>query len=212
MPVYIQNDDNLIETLGSRIKFFREYAGMSQGDFADSLMVTQKAVSKWETGKCLPQIDKITDIALVLNVSVNDLLFDPFKADNYSLSYDCTKEYLHSMRLLKAKVGEDDVYRFAYDFAKYKFKRNGGKFVYKRNLTPSEALECRSWKHHFHRNVFDYFDKVDLSNIRYMTCMKGELTMAMMRVFGFDSPIFKDGNNPYYRFSDSIVHKSLVVQ
>ena len=42
MPVYIQNDDNLIETLGSRIKFFREYAGMFQGDFADSLMVSQK--------------------------------------------------------------------------------------------------------------------------------------------------------------------------
>lgn len=198
-------------TFGQRIKYFREQLGITQIQLADSLHITQKTVSKYETGKSFPQVDMLDSIASVLQISVSDLLFDSFKWGTYWIGYDCTTEYIHSMKILKQKVSEDEVYRIAYDIAKLKFKQHNGKFVYKKNLTESEAERFRSFRNRFHNSVFDYFTKVDFQNIRYMTCMKGELTLAMMRVYGWQHPYLKDANNPYYQFSDSIIHPSLVI-
>ena len=50
--------------------------GMTQVNFADSLSVTRQTVSRWETGAALPDIDKISDIAKILDISCDYLLND----------------------------------------------------------------------------------------------------------------------------------------
>lgn len=41
--------------------------------FAEKLGVTNKAVSKWETGKCMPDASLFDDICLLLNITLNEL-------------------------------------------------------------------------------------------------------------------------------------------
>lgn len=59
---------------GATIKQLRELKALTQAQLADTLGITAKAVSKWETGKGLPDITLIQPLALALGVSVSELL------------------------------------------------------------------------------------------------------------------------------------------
>lgn len=59
---------------GSVIKEFREKKEITQAQLAKVLGVSSKAVSKWETGKCFPDITLIEPLAKALSVSVMELL------------------------------------------------------------------------------------------------------------------------------------------
>lgn len=59
---------------GETIKRLRKQKNMTQQDLADILGVSDKAVSKWETGKGLPDISLIEPISKALNISVIELL------------------------------------------------------------------------------------------------------------------------------------------
>ena len=59
---------------GATIKQLRESKCLTQTQLAELLGVTAKAVSKWETGKGLPDIALIQPLALALGVSVPELM------------------------------------------------------------------------------------------------------------------------------------------
>lgn len=59
--------------IGSFIAACRKQHGMTQVQFAEKLGVTNKAVSKWETGKCMPDASLFDDICLLLNITLNEL-------------------------------------------------------------------------------------------------------------------------------------------
>ena len=59
---------------GSAIKNLREKKGLTQAELADKLCVSSKAVSKWETGKGLPDINLIEPLSAALGVSVMELM------------------------------------------------------------------------------------------------------------------------------------------
>lgn len=59
---------------GAVIKRLREKKNMTQAELAERLMVTDKAVSKWENGKGYPDITLLEPIAEVFGVSVMELL------------------------------------------------------------------------------------------------------------------------------------------
>lgn len=65
-----------MKALGAKIAKKRKDIGMTQTDFADKLNVTRQTVSRWEAGTVLPDIDKIPDIAAILNVSCDYLMKD----------------------------------------------------------------------------------------------------------------------------------------
>lgn len=60
------------------IKERRIAIGMSQGDLADAMGVTQGAVAQWESGLTKPRINTLAKIAEVLGCTVDDLLKDNF--------------------------------------------------------------------------------------------------------------------------------------
>lgn len=62
--------------LGNKIATKRKDLGMTQIDFAEKLNVTRQTVSRWEAGTVMPDIEKIPDIAAVLDVSCDYLLKD----------------------------------------------------------------------------------------------------------------------------------------
>lgn len=59
---------------GATIKRLREAKSLTQSQLAERLGVTAKAVSKWETGKGLPDITLIEPLAIALGVSVPELM------------------------------------------------------------------------------------------------------------------------------------------
>lgn len=59
---------------GDTIRKLRERKGCTQRELASRLGVTDKAVSKWETGKGLPDITLVEPLSAALDVSVAELL------------------------------------------------------------------------------------------------------------------------------------------
>ena len=62
--------------IGNKIAERRKDLGLTQLEFADKMNVTRQTVSRWENGAIMPDIDKIADIATLLNVSCDYLLRD----------------------------------------------------------------------------------------------------------------------------------------
>lgn len=63
-----------IAKIGEFIKSQRTAQGMTQKELAEKIGCTDKAVSRWETGKGLPDMSFILPLSEELNVSVNELL------------------------------------------------------------------------------------------------------------------------------------------
>lgn len=59
---------------GETIKNLREKKKLTQKELASIICVSDKTISKWETGRGLPDISILTDLASALNVSVAELL------------------------------------------------------------------------------------------------------------------------------------------
>ena len=60
--------------VGKRIIALRKECGYSQGEFADKLNVTPQAVSKWETGLALPDIEILLIMSMLFEITINELL------------------------------------------------------------------------------------------------------------------------------------------
>ena len=62
------------EKIGQFIATCRKDAGLTQSELAEQLNITNRAVSKWENGKSLPDASNMLEICKILNISVNELL------------------------------------------------------------------------------------------------------------------------------------------
>ena len=60
--------------VGSFIAEQRKLRSLTQKQFADMLGVTDKAVSRWETGKSYPDTETLEKISEVFEVSISDIL------------------------------------------------------------------------------------------------------------------------------------------
>jgi len=59
---------------GATIRQLRESRKLTQAELADKLCVSSKTVSKWETGKGLPDISLLQPLAQALGISVIELM------------------------------------------------------------------------------------------------------------------------------------------
>lgn len=63
-----------MNTFGEFLYTLRKEKGMTQAELADILKVTNKAVSKWETGEAMPETAQLLPIAQIFGVTVDELL------------------------------------------------------------------------------------------------------------------------------------------
>ena len=61
-------------TLADKLKEARKNAGLTQTELAEKLCVSRQAVTKWEAGNGIPDVDNLKVISKVLNVSIDFLL------------------------------------------------------------------------------------------------------------------------------------------
>ena len=60
--------------IGKFIAECRKNKNITQEQLAERLFITDRAVSKWERGLSLPDVDKMLDLCDILDINVNDLL------------------------------------------------------------------------------------------------------------------------------------------
>ena len=80
---------------GSVIKQLREKKGLTQAQLANKLNVSDKTISKWETGKGYPDITLLQPIAVACGVSVAEILSgNPITNMNVSANMMRSKFYV----------------------------------------------------------------------------------------------------------------------
>ena len=62
------------EKIGKFISELRKEKNMTQVDLATKLGVTDRAVSKWENGRCMPDLSLIRELCDELGITINELL------------------------------------------------------------------------------------------------------------------------------------------
>ena len=60
--------------VGKYIQEKRKKQNLTQADLAERLLITDRAVSKWECGKSLPDASIMLELCEILEISVNELL------------------------------------------------------------------------------------------------------------------------------------------
>ena len=72
------------EKIGKFIAVCRKESGLTQAALAEKLGITDRAVSKWETGKSLPDASIMLELCELLKINVNELLTgEHIIMDNY---------------------------------------------------------------------------------------------------------------------------------
>ncbi len=59
------------EMIGKFISACRKEKGLTQMQLAEKLNITNRAVSKWETGKSMPDVSLMLDLCNILGITVN---------------------------------------------------------------------------------------------------------------------------------------------
>ena len=72
----------MMNKLGNKIAQKRKDLGLTQNDLAERLLVTRQTISRWVAGTVLPDIEKINDIADILQVSCDYLLKDEIEEED----------------------------------------------------------------------------------------------------------------------------------
>lgn len=71
--------------IGRFIAERRKAVGLTQLQLAEMLNITDRAVSKWETGKAMPDSSLMLELCSILKITVNDLLYgEVVSMDNYN--------------------------------------------------------------------------------------------------------------------------------
>ena len=77
--------------IGKFISNCRKEKNLTQMQLAERLNITDRAVSKWETGKSLPDSAIMMELCEILGITVNDLLSgEVVKVDNYNKELEKT--------------------------------------------------------------------------------------------------------------------------
>lgn len=110
--------DECVEAFGRRLKMLREKANMSQTDLANALEVSRGAISFYENGDRVANIDFLHRAAAFFDVSFNYLLgcdesLHPISQDDVSFLSDdavaALKEHADDAEILNLLITNDDI-------------------------------------------------------------------------------------------------------
>ena len=70
--------------IGKFLQTRRKECGLTQSELAEKLSVSDRAISKWENGNCLPDADHMIELCEILGITVNDLFLGEIVSDDRS--------------------------------------------------------------------------------------------------------------------------------
>ena len=89
--------------LGKKIKQLRKFSGMTQEQLAEKLNISRQALSKWENGTSMPDVESVVRISMLFQISLEELLLKEEKYVEESKTQitleDLTQINLHNRRM-----------------------------------------------------------------------------------------------------------------
>lgn len=100
--------------IGESIKILRMNSNMSQEDLAEKLNVSRQTVSSWENGRTLPDIDMISNLASLFDVSVDEVANGIIKpkaseGNNKSVLFVAASIILSAIHLVMSLLGRINI-------------------------------------------------------------------------------------------------------
>ena len=89
--------------IGKFIKQKRKEKKITQSELAEKLNVTDRAISKWENGICMPDSGIIAELCKILNITINDL----FSGEVVDMKDSEKKLEKNLLELIKLKEQKD---------------------------------------------------------------------------------------------------------
>jgi len=114
--------DKQLKQIGLRIKSYRELKGFSQSYMSQKLHISSSAYSRIERNEVNLPLDKLIQIAEVLNISLEKVLFgddyekDSMMANEMELEYK--QKFIESSKLLKAYQEQIELLKDQVDYLK----------------------------------------------------------------------------------------------
>jgi transcriptional regulator with XRE-family HTH domain/ribosomal protein S18 acetylase RimI-like enzyme len=109
------------KTIGEKIREYRQKQGLTQDALAAELHISSQAISKWETGQTMPDINLLVPLSKVLEIGVNELLGGD-RREELEKKYHDAEDLSEEITLLVAEEAlaefpddEKFLYRRAYD-------------------------------------------------------------------------------------------------
>ena len=91
--------------IGKYISKMRKDKNITQSELAEKLYITDRAVSKWERGICMPDAGTIPELCKILGITINDL-FSGEKVDMKNSEKKLEENLLEMTRLKEEKDKE----------------------------------------------------------------------------------------------------------
>lgn len=94
-------------TFAERLKGYRKQAGMSQEKLAELIRVSRQAITKWETGSGIPDIENIQALSKLFSVSLDELLAgENMETKQNDFLYESRTEYdINQIKRYDIKMG-----------------------------------------------------------------------------------------------------------
>ena len=92
--------------VGAFITQCRKEKKLTQAQLAEKLNITDRAVSKWETGKSMPDSSIMLELCEILGITVNELLMgEREKRESYEEKGDENLDTIDTIKKRKNRVG-----------------------------------------------------------------------------------------------------------
>ena len=75
-------------TFGEKLLKLRKQNGLSQEELASQLTVSRQAISRWEMGSSMPDVENVTQLSKLFGVSYEYLLNDEYENENQEKEYE----------------------------------------------------------------------------------------------------------------------------
>lgn len=89
--------------IGKFISNKRKEKNITQSELAELLGITDRAISKWENGICMPDASNILELCNILNITINDL----FSGEVVDMKENEKKLEEHLLEMTRAKEQSD---------------------------------------------------------------------------------------------------------
>ena len=89
--------------LGATIARLRKEKGLTQEELATTLGVSNQAVSKWEAGKCYPDLEWIPALARLFGISIDALFAQKEEESSSAIDAPLDGELLQALRIAQEK-------------------------------------------------------------------------------------------------------------
>lgn len=148
--------------IGSRIKALRLANSMTQEQLANKLGVSPQAVSKWESGTNMPDIQVLPDLAIIFGVSIDELfaMTDESRMERIenqleNLRFLSSEEFRQSEQFLKGCREKPDCAPRATLLLAQLYNKRGEEYHQLAKPLSREALRMNPGKKGAHNAIFD---------------------------------------------------------